>query len=440
MNIAKFIEYGEANGLSSVQVFVSKSSKLSFKIYHKDIEGYSVADTQNLLAMGVYNGRCGAVTTEKIDHSNFPFLVDAIKESASINENEDFLDFYEGSKKYHKKNVYCKKLDEWPLEKKIETAKQIEERLLAFDKRISDVPTVTFQERVLSSELYNSHGLKLKQKSNYFYIYAEVVAKEGDQVKTGGNFFLDCDPEKFDIGDFTKKAAEEALAKFGGEPCDSGKYPTIIKSDVFADILDYFISQLSADEVEKHSSLLEGKIGEKIASSKLSISEKPLDKNVHFSYFDAEGVAKTNKNIVNNGRLLTYLHNRRTAKKFGVESTGNGSFEGSKIGISYSSIFVKPGKISFDELVKEVGNGVYITDIAGLGTGINPRSGDFSCQAEGFLIKDGKIDRPLSLITLSGNLLKMLKDIKSFDNSLKLLPSSFSVADVYIKSMNIGGK
>jgi Predicted Zn-dependent proteases and their inactivated homologs len=91
-------------------------------------------------------------------------------------------------------------------------------------------------------------------------------------------------------------------------------------------------------------------------------------------------------------------------------------------------------------MISKVEKGVYITEIEGLGTGMNPHSGDFSCQAEGFMIRDGKIAEPLNLITLSGNLFKMLADIKSFDNKMKLHPSSFACTDVLIKKMAIGGK
>ena len=110
------------------------------------------------------------------------------------------------------------------------------------------------------------------------------------------------------------------------------------------------------------------------------------------------------------------------------------------MGTGLSQIFVKPGKQTFDELIADIKEGVYITEIAGLGTGMNSNSGDFSCQAEGYMIRDGKVAEPLAMITLSGNLLKMLKDIKGFDNEVRLNSGGMSIANLYIKSMSIGGK
>jgi PmbA protein len=147
-----------------------------------------------------------------------------------------------------------------------------------------------------------------------------------------------------------------------------------------------------------------------------------------------------NKDIVKKGVLKTYLYNRETAKKDGVASTGNGQWEGDKIGIGYGNIYIKGSKKSFEEMIAPIKEGVFITEIEGLGTGMNAQSGNFSCQAQGFMIRDGKKAEPLNLITLSGNLLKMLSDVKGFDNKMKLNTDSTECADVYIKSMAIGGK
>lgn len=440
MNILKFIDYAKEQRISSVQVFVGKSANQSIKIYHKDVERFSVSESQSLTAMGIYNSKMGSATTEKLDNTTFDFLVKGIKESATISENTDFLDFFKGSEKYKKKNIYSKELESWQSEEVIKLLRSIEEKLLCYDKRITDVSGVSFKKVEAEQTLMNSYGLKLKQKSNYFYITAGVVAKSDEETKTGFGLYIESDPKKFNIDEFVQKTADQALKKFGAAPCESKKYPTVIKADVFAELLDYFVSQLSAEEVQKHSSLVEGKIGQKIASTKVNVFEKPLTKNIFYSYFDDEGVAKFNKPLIKKGVLQTYLHNRATAKKMGVESTANGSMNGSKMGIAYESIYVKPGRKTFDQMIEGIKEGVYITEIAGLGTGINPRSGDFSCQAEGFMIRDGKLEKPLNLITLSGNLLKMLQDAKEFDDKNKTLPSSFTVPDVFIKSMNIGGK
>lgn len=440
MNFNKFFELAKEKGLESAQLQVSKSKSTSVTLYHHEIDNYSINSAQSIKACGIYKGKFGSCKSEEFGNNTFEFLIDGIIESALLNEKEGNAELFEGSEKYHKKNIFNPSLNETSIEDKIALLKDVENALFDADSRISDVSDMTYSESESSSEFYNSYGLKLKQKSNHFFIYGGVVAKANDEVKTGFNIFFGDDLKKFDKEAFVKEAVEKALAKFGGAQCDSGKYPTVLAHDIFGDLINYFLSSASADEVQRQSSFLIGKLNTKVASSKLTILEKPLEKNIFFSYFDDEGVATSNKEIVKNGVLKQYFYNRETAKKDGVVSTGNGQWAGGKIGIGYGNIFVKGSKKSFDEMIAPIKKGVYITEIAGLGTGMNAQSGDFSCQAEGYMIENGEVTTPLNLITISGNLLKMLSDIKDLDNSVKMHLSSIACSDVLIKKLSIGGK
>ncbi len=438
MKVEQFFELAKQNGIEESQIQISKSNALSIELFRHQIENFSVNDSQNVIAAGILNGKFGSSSTEKLDKSTFSFLVDKILLSAKLNEKAETASLFKGSEKYHKKNVYNPELAKIPTTEKLALAQRIEEVAYAADPRVAEVE-VAYSERETSSEFYNSFGLKLKQKSNYFYVVVSIVVREGDQTKTNFKVFLDKDLKALDEKAFVKEAVEGAIKKLGGKPLDSGKYPVVLEREVAASLINYFLNSAIADEVQRHSSMLVGKLGQKIASSKLTIEEKPLTKNVFFTYFDGEGVATQNKVVVKNGVLKQYFYNRETAKKDGVESTGNGTWGGGRVGTGYGNIFVKPGKQSFDELIAGIQDGVFITDVAGLGTGMNAVSGDFSCQAEGFRIRDGKVCEPLALITLSGNLLKMLRDLKGFDKEAKMTLAEISIANAYIKSMNIGG-
>lgn len=439
MNFNNFFALAKASGIAEAQIQISRSKTTSIELFRHEIESYSVNDSRSVIACGIYNGKFGSASTEKLDKDTFAYLIQQIIVSASHSEKEDAQPLFKGSPKYHKKNVWNTELAEIPVEKKLQDLFALENAIYACDKRVSEVEA-GFTERESSSEFYNSNGLKLKQKRNYFYVSAYAVANQDGVSKTNSDIILDSDYSKLDIQELAKKIVDGAVSKFGGDSITSKKYPTVLRYDVASNFIDALLSSAIAEEVQKHSSLFEGKLGQKILSSKMTIEERPLEKNVFFSYFDDEGVATYNKPIFKNGVLKTYFYNRETASKDGVESTGNAVWEGAKIGTGYSNIFVKPGKQSFEELIAPIEDGVYITDIMGLGTGLNTRSGDFSCQAEGYRIVNGKIAEPLSLITLSGNLVKMWNDIKGFSKDAKLTLGSVCVADAYIKAMNIGGK
>ena len=440
MNLKKFFEICEKKGISEAQIIVERSKSTSIRLFKHEIDSFKIADSQSISAFGIYQGKFGSGNTQKFTKDSLEFLADQIILTAKYNEKEEEASIFKGSEKYKKGSVYNKELPTIPLERKIAVLREVENAVYAADPSVTDADHVTYAESEYEEEVQNSFGLKLKQKGNYFTFVAGAVCKKGDEVKTFYDSHLGSDFGAFDPKEFASKIVQGALAKFGGAPCDAGKYPTVLHHDVFSDLIDAFLSACSAEEVQKHSSFLEGKLGEKVASSKLTIEEKPLTKNVHFSYFDGEGVAKKNKVVIQRGVLKTYFHNRETAKKAGVETTGNGTWGSMKVGIGFSNIFVRPGKQTFDELIAPIKDGVFITEVAGLGTGLNPNSGDFSCQAEGFRIRDGKLAEPLNLITLSGNLLKMVKDLKGFDNNPVMRENAISVANAYIKSMSIGGK
>ena len=440
MNLNRFFELAKEKGIAESQLQISKSSSVSIGLFHREIDTYKVTSSQSIIACGTYNGKFATANTQKLDKDTFEYLIEQIIRGATYVEKPNEVGIFPGSPKYKKGSVYSKALEETPISEKIALLKKVEEDIYKADPMVTDADSVRYEESSSESIFMNSFGLKLRQRSNYASIVAGAVLRDGEETKTYYDFFVGNDLSDFHEEEFVKGIVDGAKKKLGGKSCPSGKYPTILSQEVASSLTDYFLSAAIADDVQRHSSFLEGKLGQKVASSKVSIQEKPLTKNIYFSYFDSEGVACKNKDVIKNGTLVTYFYNRETAKKDGVESTGNAVWGANRMGTGYGNLFVKPGKKSFDELISDIKEGVYITEVAGLGTGMNPVSGDFSCQAEGFLIKDGKVDRPLSLITLSGNLLKMFRDCQGFGSDVKMTDSSISIASMRIKSMSIGGE
>ena len=205
-------------------------------------------------------------------------------------------------------------------------------------------------------------------------------------------------------------------------------------------LTSWIIGHVDAEEVQKKSSLFLGKLGQKVLSSKITIEDRPLDRTVFARWFDDEGVATYNKPIFKNGILETYLYNLTTAAKDGVQSTGNGYRSGGKMGTSSSYLILRPGKKSQEELFAEIGEGVYITDVSGLHAGMNEQSGNFSLQSSGFLIKNGKRDRGLDLITVSGNLLEIFNDVLAVGSDLEASYSGVAAPSLLIKKIAVSGK
>lgn len=439
MNINKFFELAKEKGLEAAEVVIMRSTSTDMSVYNKSIENYSMASTINIYARGIYNGQMGFAMSEKDDKTTAQYLISQIKAAASVSESEDLSIIFQGSEKYKKRNFYNNELEHISESAKLEKLFEIEEKLRNSNSKISDIEGVGYNEVESDQRFYNSYGLKLATKQNYYYYHASVVAKDGDDVKTSYKVFLDNDFTKFDVDSFVKDLSESVIKKLGGKPTATKSYPVVFNPRMTASLLGAYLSSASADRVEKRTSLFADKLNGRVASSKVTVLDAPLTKNIFYRYFDDEGVAKTNKPIIKNGILQTFLHNLSTATKMGVEPTGHGRNTGGKISVGISNITLKPGRVDFDTMIKDVKEGVLITELMGLHSGLNPTSGDFSLQASGFMIKDGKVGEPVNLITVAGNLIKLFKDVQAVSNENELQLSSYTTSSILVKNLNIAG-
>ena len=440
MKYDKFFELAKAAGIEEAELYVSSSYALSFSLFHSEVDSYSLENGSMYVARGIINGKFGAASCDVYNAQKAKYLVEEIVKNAGVIENEDPAIIFKGSEKYKKVNTFNKELGNIPIDQKMKKLFALEKRIKELDERVFEVGGVEYSESSSSVTLMNSHGLKLSQKYNYFYYVGQALARQGEQVKSSYDMYLGNDFSKFDVEDLAKKVVENTVGQLGGEACESKTYKAVLDRDVVSSLMRVFVGHADAEEVQKHSSLFIGKLGQKVASKKVTIEDRPLDKSLFARWFDDEGVATYNKPIVKNGVLQTYLYNLTTASKEGVESTGNGFKAGSKIGTSTTFLTLKPGKKSLEELFKEVGDGVYITGVSGLHAGMNPQSGNFSLQSEGYLIKDGKKDRALDIITISGNLMEVFADILEVGNDTKVTNSGTSVESVLIKKIVVSGK
>ena len=158
--------------------------------------------------------------------------------------------------------------------------------------------------------------------------------------------------------------------------------------------------------------------------------------------FDDEGVATFKKELVSNGTLKTLLHNLKTANKDKVKSTGNGfkASYSSPVSVEPTNLYIKKGDLSLESLMENINEGIVITDFAGLHSGANSITGDFSLAAKGFYIKDGKREYPVEQITVAGNFFDLLKNIKLIGNDLKFPISSIGSPSVIVEGLSIAGK
>jgi len=439
MKYDKLFNLAKEKGIQEIEVSFSNSSELSFSLFHGEVDSYTSSSSSSYVIRGIYNGKLGSIVSDVYSNDLVEYFIDKIIETAKYVENEDPVFIFKGSEKYHKVNTFNKELGNVSIDRKMADLHALEEKIKNGDPRIIEVEGVQYEESQSSSSIINSHGLKLSQKNNYFFIYGAALAKEGEQVKSGYEIFLSNKYEDLNVDELAKEIVKKTVAQLGGEACKSGNYRAVLSPNVVKSLLSAYLSSAYAEDVQKKSSLFVDKLGQRVASSKVTVEDKPLAKTVFARYFDDEGVATYNKAIIKNGILQTYLYNLTSAAIDNVQSTGNGAGGGSKMGTSEWYIEMKPGKKSQEELFQEVNNGVYITVVSGLHAGLNPRSGNFSLQSTGFMIENGKLGKGLDIITVSGNLVDLFNSIQLVGSDAKQFIGS-KVPSVVIKKIGVSGK
>ena len=435
-----FFKLAKEAGIEEAELYISESRSLSIELFHNNIEGYSDNNGYTILARGMVNGKFGAASCDVWNKEKATYLVREIVANAGVIENDDPMFIFEGSPKYKKINTYNATLATVSIEDKIAKLRLLEKTLREYDPRIVEVAGSQYEESDGKITLLNSKGLKLTQRNNYYVFFAQAVASDGKQTKSGYDLLFENDFSKADVEKLAKKIGKETVDQLGGEACDTSNYKAVLSPEVVRSFLSVLVGHVDAEEVQKQSSLFAGKLNQKVLSKKITVEDRPLEKSLFARWFDDEGVATSNKFIFKNGVLQTYLYNLTTAAKDGVSSTGNGYRAGGKMGTSTTYLVLKPGKKSQEELFAEIGDGVLITEVSGLHAGMNPQSGNFSLQSTGYLIKNGKRDRPLDIITVGGNLLEIFNNVIEVGGDLEVSPNGVACPSLLISKIAVSGK
>ena len=439
MNFVKYFEYAKKIGFSDVEFKVQTSNKLSISVFQKKVENYSVSENETIYIRGIFNGKMVSGSSENAN--NVCKILDEMAVNATLIDEEKEQEIFAGSEKYKTFKTSSDKLAKVSIADKIALCLDVEAKAYDYDYRIAPGVEVEYQEVESAMKIVNSKGLKLSYKVNYGFVVLSVVAKSDNDTRTGFKFKILQDLDSLNVEQLVKDACDDAINALNGSQCESKKYKVLLAPNVFASFANVLLSSVSGDAVNRGKSLLKDKLNQQVASSKLTIVENPHSKEHPYFYraFDDEGVATMKKAIVEKGVLKTFLYNIEEAKQAKVKSTGNG-YGGSVIGVSTSFVEVKPGKKSKEELCEKIKDGIQITSVQGLHAGMNPLSGDFSLQASGYRIENGKITTPVNLITIAGNIFKMFNDIVDLGNDEYVTPGGMSSVSVYIKSLAISGK
>lgn len=270
---------------------------------------------------------------------------------------------------------------------------------------------------VKSTVLTSNDIMSNEKKSELYFSIRSFIERD----ESGHMNALSTSLKKFSVEEAGKTSGEIASDSRNPSNGRKGIYDIIFGPMAISPLLNVIGESASIFSVEAGLSFFADKEGKKVGSNKITIyDDGTLEGGVHSVKADDEGVATRKNVLIENGIFKQYLHNTSTARKYGIESTGNAGL----ISPGPWNIVVGNGDLSLPEMIKEVKNGIYVTNVW-YTRFANYRAGDFSTiPRDGtFLIKDGKIVGSLKNIRISENILRLLRNVDSVGKKTRYLRS-----------------
>ena len=439
INSKKIFAIAKEKNIEPFELQSSLSTSVTIKVFMDEVESYNIANNSEIRAKGIIDGKIGSFSSDKVANSIAPMMFDAIEETAKYGKEYDSEFFIEPGRKYHRPKHYISSLDRIDVKEYLELCRRISQKVREKEKRIT-ITSVFLEYEKKRSKIENSKGLKLMDHRNHLFIYCTTKYDYQGEIQSGFEYQIIDDFAKFDEDEFVNRVIKKTIAQVGAKPVKSGKYTVLFNPECTSILLLPILSHLSQYSVNKHLSRLEKQLNQLTFSKKLTIVENPFAKNIFGAVYDAEGVPTTKKVLIDKGTINCFYSDLESAKEAGTESTGNASYSQGNVKPAVGFCALKRGKKSFDETLAYIKNGIYITDLEGVGTGLSMQTGNYSLQADGFLIKDGKLDRAVSLITVAGNVFDDFKRIAVVSSDSEITLQGISTPPLAIRKLSISGK
>lgn len=283
-----------------------------------------------------------------------------------------------------------------------------------------------------------SDGFEGSDASTTYSLGAQPIAERNGKMERDyewrtKRFFSDLP----DAGVIGRTAGERALARLGPRKLGSTRAAVIFENRRAGSLLSPLIGGISGNSIARGTSFLKNKLGERVFAPGFEVKEDPFIKRAIGSMtFDGEGCAVKRRTLVDEGVITTWLLNSATARQLKLEPTGHATAgHGGPPGIAAANLAVKPGSDDLAGLMKNAGNGLYVTEM--FSPALNMNTGDWSVGVSGFWFENGQIAYPVSEVTVAGSLLEIYARMvpgSDLDNR-----GALEIPSILIDDLAIGG-
>lgn len=431
-----WIKLGLEKGLSDIEIKITESRNLSLAVYNSNLEKNEVSRVNKAVIKGIYNGKASHVSVEDLNDDNIDLMLEKLLDSTkNITASEPAL-IYEGSDSYvdiKEENFDFTKIDP---KVKVDMLLEIEDKIKK-EPLLSQVSTVEYSETESNMIIANSKGLNLARNQAYAVAYVVGVYQKDEQIKSSVSFQIVKDFNKLNVDKLVSENIEKGLGQLGAKTVKSSKYPVVFDPEQMGSILSVFWSIFTGESAFRNLTKLIGRENSQIANPIVNLVDAPFHEKALFkTAFDDEGVACETRHLIKDGIFTGFVHNLKTAAIFNTKPTGNG-FSNS---IAPTNLVLESQDITKEAMLATIDNGIYINSLIGLHAGVEQVSGNFSLQASGFKIENGKITSPVDMIVVSGNFFDMLNNVEMIANDFEFGISGVGSGSVKIKELTIAGE
>ena len=405
------LSYAKKIGATSSEVEVSYGTGKNISVRLGNLEILEINRDKGF-SVTLYNGhRKGSSSSSDLSMQSIEDTVDAAFKIARYTAEDPLF----GLADKNLMAINMKDLDlhnAWDIsiDHMIDLAKTCEAAALDVSRKInnSEGASISSSEGIF---IYaNSHGFMGGYPTSRHSIGCSVIAEEASMMQRDYWYSSARHVEDLEsVESIGKMAGTRTLSRLGAKKIDTCHAPVIFEAPIATGLISSLVSAISGGNLYRQSSFLLNSLGQKIASDELTIEENPfLLRGDASSVFDDEGVATHSRLLVDQGIINGYLLSSFSAKKLGMQSTGNAG--------GAHNLIVKTGSKNLSELIKTMHKGLLVTEL--LGHGLNMVTGDYSRGAAGYWVEDGIIAYPVEEITIAGNMKDMLKQIVAIGNDV----------------------
>jgi protein pmbA homolog len=372
------------------------------------------------------------VENEKINFidikNNIFYKVKAKKENKTVildsnYLNEDLIDLLEEKIEYIDSNVEDKFLDLLDNNNIIQIKENKDfskyvDKIINLTKLEEDIfnLTATLSYNISKIQIINDKGVNIENVNSYYDFAIISYGRKEDKVVNAYRTVMQKDFNLNELVILRKEVIEEVKNKFNKNKINSKKYKCLFKQEVIEELLSEIIEAISLKSVNLNLSLFKDRIGEKIFSEKISLVEDPCgESNITRYLFDEEGNKTYKKSIIENGILKLFISNNKESSKNNMISTSNAFDE-----IGVRNLMLLPGEKSEKEIIKNIKEGLIITDIAGAGgQAIDIVSGSISLLVNGFYIVNGKVDYYFEQAIMTSTIKEIFNNVLEISNTVQ---------------------